>query len=366
MPPTGVRAVWRGGGISVEGSPVPESLAVAPVAALSLGDDLVTTAGAWERGDGSARFTPRFGAVPGTEFAVVELLERDTGDGGAGGTGAGDSDAGGTGAGGAARSPVGRRWREVARVSAPAPKLTATTVVEAIEPAVAEVPANLLRLSILFSRPMEQGSATGRVHLLDASGDELPGSLLDTELWDADRRRLTVLLEPGRIKRGLQPHKEAGAPLTEGCSVTVVVDTAVRDESGAPLTAEARRTYRVTAPWRSRIDPTRWLVTWPTAAQDPLRVAFDRPLDRVLAHRYLVPTDATGRRVPGRVVVDAEARSWTFFPAATADPVESLHVDVRLEDLAGNSVRRVFDRDLTSRADDSLDATEVVLRAPAR
>ncbi len=76
-----------------------------------------------------------------------------------------------------------------------------------------------------------------------------------------------------------------------------------------------------------------------------------------------MPTDATDRRVPGRVVVDAEARSWTFFPAATAAPVESLHVDARLEDLAGNSVRRVFDRDLTSRADDSLDATEVVLRA---
>jgi hypothetical protein len=194
----------------------------------------------------------------------------------------------------------------------------------------------------------------------------LPGSILDTELWDAHRRRLTVLIEPGRIKRGLRPHEEAGAPLTEGGSVTVVVDSEVRDDTGAPLMAEARRTYRVTAPWRSRIDPTRWLVTWPTAAQDPLHVAFDRPLDRVLAQRYLVPTDATGRRVPGRVAVDAEARSWTFFPAASTVTVESLHVDARLEDPAGNSVRRVFDRDLTSRADDSLDAAEVVLHAPAR
>lgn len=349
VPPTGLRAVWQVGGISVEGSPLPESLAVAPVAALSLGDDLVTTAGTWERGEGTARFTPRFGAVPGTEFAVLELLE---------------SDAAGRGAlGGAA---VGRSWREVARLSVPASQQEPTTVVEAIEPALAEVPANLLRLSILFSQPMEEGSATGRIHLLDASGDELPGSLLDTELWDADRRRITVLLEPGRIKRGLQPHEQAGAPLTEGDSVIVVVDSAVRDETGAPLVAEARRTYLVSAPWRSRIDPTCWLVTWPTAAQDPVLVAFDRPLDRVLLQRYLVPTDATGRRVPGRVAVDAEARSWTFFPAASAVPVDSLHIDARLEDPAGNSVRRVFDRDLTSRADDSLDAAEVVLHAPAR
>lgn len=348
-----MRAVWQGGGITVEGSPRPESLAVAPVSALNLGDDLVATAGTWERSEGTVRFTPRFGAVPGTEFAVVELLGRATGGSGAIGSGAVS----------APRSPVARRWREVARVSVPAPQQEPTTVVEAIEPALAEVPANLLRLSIVFSQPMEEGSATGRIHLLDASSDELPGSLLDTELWDADRRRLTVLLEPGRIKRGLQPHEQAGAALTEGGSLTVVVDAAVRDATGAPLVAEARRTYRVTAPWRSRVDPTRWLVTWPTAAQDPVSVAFDRPLDRVLSRRYLVPTDATDRRVPGRVVVDAEARSWTFFPAATAAPVESLHVDARLEDLAGNSVRRVFDRDLTSRADDSLDATEVVLRA---
>ena len=36
------------------------------------------------------------------------------------------------------------------------------------------------------------------------------------ELWDADQCRLTLFFDPGRIKRGLRPHLEAGPPLTEG------------------------------------------------------------------------------------------------------------------------------------------------------
>ena len=52
------------------------------------------------------------------------------------------------------------------------------------------------------------------VHLGDADGRDLPHALLamPPELWDRPRRRLTLLLEPGRIKRGLVPNAELGAP----------------------------------------------------------------------------------------------------------------------------------------------------------
>ncbi|MCU1420638.1 MAG: hypothetical protein JWN36_289 [Microbacteriaceae bacterium] len=290
---------------------------------------LVATAGTWEWIADGVRFTPRFAAVPGTTYVVLGRADD--------------------------------RWRELASVTVPPADRSRTVLVESIDPGVDEVPANLLRFAVTFSAPMENGSAEGRIHLLDASGAELPGTLLDMppELWDGDHRRLTVLLEPGRIKRGLQPNVQAGPPLREGDTVTLVVDSGLRDASGAELADGAHRSYRVGAPIRSRVDPGRWDVRWPAAPTDPLVVRFDRPLDRALALRCLRALDADGHPLAGRTELDAEARAWAFTPAGGV--AGSLRIDTRLEDLAGNSVRRVFDRDLADAADDGIDATEVIL-----
>ena len=67
---------------------------------------------------------------------------------------------------------------------------------------------------------MSQGYAAEQVRLARDDGSVLAGALLPTEheLWDASRRRLTVLLDPARIKRGLPAHREAGYPLRPGQS----------------------------------------------------------------------------------------------------------------------------------------------------
>jgi hypothetical protein len=310
-------------------------LAVVPAGALRLEPDIVTTAGSWERSDGVARFTPRFPAVPGTRYSVI---------------GRGDD-----------REEA---WRELTRVVVPQADLVPRTVVETIDPGIERVPANLLRFSVTFSSRMDEGSAAGHIHLLDETGVALPGTLLEMppELWDRERRRLTVLLEPGRIKRGLQPHVQAGPPLREGNSVTLVVEAGIRDAEGVRLSRGASRTYRVGAPIRSRVDPDRWDVRWPEASTDPLVVRFDRPLDRALVRRCLRVLDRQGHPVPGHTSLDESALVWVFTPAVGGD--WQFHLDTRLEDLAGNSVRRVFDRDLRQSADVGIDASEIILTRP--
>jgi hypothetical protein len=295
---------------------------------------LVATAGAWERFAGGSRFTPRFDAVPGTRYVVL------------------------------GRADEAGAWHELARLGVPDADRPRHTMVESIDPGVDEVPANLLRFAVTFSAAMEDGSAAGRIHLLDWSGRELPGTLLGMppELWDRGRRRLTVLLEPGRIKRGLEPNVQAGPPLREGDTVTLVVDPTLRDAAGAELASGARRAYRVGAPVRSRVDPGRWDVGWPEAPMRPLVVRFGRALDRTLVQRCLRVFDADGHRMPGEASVDDAATEWVFRSAAGV--AASLHIDARLEDLAGNSVRRVFDRDLQDAADNGIDDVEVVLAAP--
>ena len=230
-----------------------------------------------------------------------------------------------------------------------------TTEVLAIYPSVEVLPANHLRLYVHFSAPMSEDWAARAVHLRRADNDEpLAGAFLEgPELWDVERRRLTLLLDPGRIKRGLVPNQESGYPLIEGVPVVVRIDAAFRDAEGWPMNAIAEQRYEVGPAVRTRVDPARWRCEAPMAGStDALRIQFERPLDHGLIERFLWVVDAGGKRLAGRTFVLPGEREWSFEPQAPWAPGRhAVIVDPRIEDLAGNSVARVFDRDLTRAQD---------------
>jgi len=238
----------------------------------------------------------------------------------------------------------------------PRPDLPATTEVLEIRPTATEVPRNFLRFYVCFSAPMAEGYAAAHVRLLDHAGEPMAAALLPTEheLWDGDRRRLTVLLDPARIKRGLVGHRETGYPLRSGASFRVVVDRDFRDARGAPLRAGADRRYEVGGDERRRVEPEGWSLSAPRShSREPVVVRFDRPLDAALLGRCLQVAGPDGRRIAGTPELGPEERSWRLAPEeAWAPAAHQLLVDPVLEDLAGNSVSRVFDRDLSRREDD--------------
>jgi hypothetical protein len=265
-------------------------------------------------------FVPRFGFVDGTAYAVA--------------------------VDGAAAGVLARPRRD----------RPATARVLAIHPAADEVPRNLLRCYVWFSAPMSDGQAAAHVRLTDDRGTPVAGALLpaEHELWDGRRRRLTVLLDPARIKRGLAGHREAGYPLQAGQPFRLEVDAGFRDAAGAPLRAGAHRRYAVGADERRRVDPARWTLTVPPAgSRSPIVVAFGRPLDHGLLARCLHVTGPGGAPVDGAGQAGPQDRSWRLVPRSpwTAGAFR-LVVDPVLEDLAGNSVSRVFDRDLSLARDE--------------
>jgi len=238
----------------------------------------------------------------------------------------------------------------------PRPHLVATTEVLEIRPSASVVPRNLLRFYVRFSATMSEGYAAGHVRLFDEDGTVMAGALLPTEheLWDADRQRLTILLDPGRIKRGLVGHREVGYPLWTGNSFRVVIDDGFRDARGAPLRGGAERRYEVGDDERRLVEPHDWVVTAPQSQSlEPVVVVFERPLDHGLLARCLRVVDPHGQSVYGRVEVGPDERSWLLTPAERwASGTHQIVVDPVLEDLAGNSVSRVFDRDLARAADE--------------
>jgi hypothetical protein len=245
---------------------------------------------------------------------------------------------------------------EAAYADVPERTAVSTTEILAMYPTAHEVPLNLLRVYCTFSAPMSEGSARDSVRVMRCdTGEQLEGALLDMdpELWDRQRRRLTLLLDPGRIKRGLGPNIQAGYPLDEGMVVSVQVDRSFRDAAGQSLRRGAERRYRVGPAVRQHVDPLVWRVDAPPAgSRRALAVRFDRPLDRALLDRCLAVVDEAKVPIAGRVSAEDGEQLWRFTPATVwrAAPY-SIRVDARLEDVAGNSVRRVFDRDL-ERAED--------------
>jgi hypothetical protein len=247
-----------------------------------------------------------------------------------------------------------RRWGgslQATDFTVPDRRGEAATSVSRVSPAGPAVPENLLKLYVHFSAPMRGGNVRDHVRLVDAdSGAAVAAPFAEggAELWDPGRRRLTLLLDPGRIKRGLRHQAELGAPLRAGGRYRLEIDAGLRDAAGLPLRAGFAHALEAGPADHERPDPAAWTLVPPRAGtRDALRVAFPEPLDAALLEHAL-RVERAGTGLAGAVEVARDQRGWSFVPAqAWAGAPHALVVDPRLEDLAGNNLRRAFDRDAT-------------------
>jgi len=222
-----------------------------------------------------------------------------------------------------------------------------STRVERVFPSASVLPANLLKLYIIFSAPMSRGEAWKRIHLLDENGHPIGGAFVEInqELWDPEFRRLTVLFDPGRIKRDLAPNLQMGAPIVEGRRYAIAIDREFLDARGMPLAEAFRKPFRGGLADRVPPDPARWRITPPPAgSRNPLSVQFPKPFDSALLQRTLEVMGSAGP-VPGTIALARDETEWIFTPA---NPWKGggyrLAIDTALEDLAGNRIGRAFDR----------------------
>jgi hypothetical protein len=239
--------------------------------------------------------------------------------------------------------------REIERIGVPSTR-PAPSVTARVFPTSDVLPANQLKLYVEFSAPVSLGEARRRIRLLDANGAKVQNAFLtlDEEMWDADRRRLTLLFEPGRVKRGLKANLQGGAPLRAGESYTLVVDAGWPDAHGAPLLTGPSKRFSVGPADRRTPDPATWSMTTPAAeSREPLVLSFAEAMDHAVALLAVGIVDDRGQRVAGSATLAARESEWRFTPARpwAAEP-HTLSVDSRIEDLAGNNLVRPFDLDL--------------------
>jgi hypothetical protein len=223
-----------------------------------------------------------------------------------------------------------------------------------VQPSAAEVPANLLRISIRFAAQVE-GAVLPRVSLLRADGKEIQQPFLEQELWSPDGKVLTIMLHPGRVKSGLNARDAMGPILLAGDDISLAFD-------GHPI-----RQWRIGPLDSAGPNPSQWkLHAVQAGSLQPLVVILDGPIDGQDVG-YLAIADARGRRVAGRVRLTAGESVWTFAPdVAWRVGVYQLVARGTLEDAAGNRLGSRFETSIDSPAGPATDAVVPFAVGPGR
>jgi hypothetical protein len=290
---------------------------VGDVDSVDLGDRL-PMAGTYRIEAGMIRFSPRYPLLPGQRYSAVF----DPGY-------------------------LGGARRIVARFDLPSVDGPSTRALR-IYPSAGVLPENLLRFHLCFSAPMREGEALRRVRLLSDEGQEVQGVFVDTrvELWDPSMTRLSLLLDPGRVKTGLLAHEALGRALVVGLRYRLVIDERFRDARGEPLLGALEKRFSVACASSVPPDARRWELDLPSArTRDPLTVRFPGPLDIVQLSMFMGVRRMEGNGLRGEISVGRDETLWQFVPE---EPWErghhALSVDTRLEDVAGNNLNGLFDR----------------------
>jgi hypothetical protein len=210
-----------------------------------------------------------------------------------------------------------------------------------ISPEAKVLPANTLRFYIYFSRPGEAHFDRDQLLLINQEGQIVPDPflVLSQELWSYDGSRLTVLMEPGRIKRGMGEDPSHEPAFIIGRTYSLVITA---------LGQTARHTFRVSDPVLEAIEETDWHIVSPNVGSlDPAVLHFDRVMDAALCEDEMRIMTSSGEVVQTRMSLAPDGTTVEFIPKRPWSAEEhSLVVSDRFEDVCGNRLGEALDHDL--------------------
>lgn len=229
-------------------------------------------------------------------------------------------------------------------------KKTSNPQVTAIYPSGDILPENVLRFYIHFSQPMQPYVAFKHIKLIDEQGkiDSATFMKFKQELWSADHKRLTVLIDPGRIKRGLPSNDRIGAALHEGKKYKIVIDSEWKTANGNKNLLIFEKEFSVTTALRTLPNTNDWEISTPKLnSKDTLKITFHRPFDYELLQQYIHVFSDDNSEIKGKIIVKKNETEWLFSPNEEWKTKEiRLVINGNLEDVAGNNFKDLMDHRL--------------------
>jgi hypothetical protein len=215
--------------------------------------------------------------------------------------------------------------------------------VTSFEPSAPVLPANILRFYITFDRPARGLVHQSNIKLLDSKDMPVNNAFMDfgQELWSPDGKRLTVLFDPGKVKRGVEAPRSELSPLKENERYKVVL-------------GKLQHVFHVGPAVRERIDPASWVISTVSDPAHTVEIKFDRVMDTALLEDQLHVEDAEGRPVSGIKRVMGGGRGFRFKPFRPLKKGEyQINFDPILEDVAGNRIDEVLDHSVNDKSGES-------------
>ena len=225
-----------------------------------------------------------------------------------------------------------------------------------VHPTATQLPANFLKWYVHFNTPVNPIKIYDHFSLLNAQGIPVERSVLDlgTPLLSEDGKTLTVWIEPGRQKRDLGPNRVLGPVLTEGQRYSLVISGDLKDTNGRKLNHPYKKMFSVLPPDRSQPYISQWMLTLPVVrTKKGLHIDFGEPMDFGSLKNAIQITTADGTDVKGTFTFADKAA--LFLPERLWQSGRyTLTCDSRIEDIAGNNLERLFDRDVTVEFDEPI------------
>lgn len=227
------------------------------------------------------------------------------------------------------------------------------TYVTDIYPSGELLPENVLRFYIHFSKPMKPHVAFNYIKLIDATGnvDDAAFMQFKQELWSEDRKRLTLLMGPGRIKRDVSTNLRLGPALRKDQQYTLLVEAGWTAANGDQPLARYEKSFRVTDALRQLPAVNLWEITAPAlGGNSALTIRFDRPFDHQLLQTDIKLVTESGLNIPGSIEIGNHETEWNFKPDDNwADERIHIVVDSELEDVAGNNFKDLLDHSIDTK-----------------
>jgi len=218
------------------------------------------------------------------------------------------------------------------------------------------IPENTLRFYIYFSTPMKREVALHHIHLIDENGEEDTHAFMKFkhELWSPDGKRLTLLFDPGRIKRYVATNLESGPALTEGKRYQLIIDANWKTSSGKKMKQNHIKYFTAGKAFRTLPNPNEWEIFTPKFnSLGELIIHFDRIYDQALLTKFIEVRDQNDNRIKGEMFLEDNEKVWIFRPYQPWNSaIINLVVNAKLEDIAGNNLQDLLDHTVSQGSKD--------------
>jgi hypothetical protein len=216
----------------------------------------------------------------------------------------------------------------------------------AVYPTTDSIPVNILRFYIQFSAQMQEMDILNHIKLSNEEGKNITGVFFENqyELWNENRTKVTLIIDPGRVKLGLLANNKMGRAFDVGKRYTLTIDSLLLDFSDQQLKENFTKTFIAVQEDTIPPDTKFWQLTLPKVnTQDVITIDFKDKIDHISA-QTLIKVFQNNKEIHGLISLTNNEQKYTFKPDKNWKKGNyQIIVHQSLEDIAANSVNQVFD-----------------------